>query len=90
MDSEEMKLELNNLSLEQAKLRHDWNKEKFSSCPYCGGTTGFEVFNIIRHRESMGWNGEVFSVDGDTIREGKDLKCIDCKKTVGKSLDLKK
>lgn len=66
----------------------NWNKEKYTCCPHCQGNTGFEVFNIVRHSETISWNGEVISVDGKTITAGKNLRCIDCGKSVGKQSDF--
>ncbi len=70
----------------------DWNINKFSCCPYCGGKVGFRISKIVRHYEIIGWNSEVSHVDGELIKSNKLMLCEECKKPVGyvKDLDINK
>ncbi|MFW5443193.1 MAG: hypothetical protein ACKE51_02650 [Methylococcaceae bacterium] len=61
----------------------NWNNQKFLKCPHCGGTSGFTISKVVRHSENISWKGLSFHVEGETLRQNKLMRCMDCKSSVG-------
>lgn len=70
----------------------NWNSQKFSKCPHCSGVSEFTISKVVRHSENITWEGSSIHVEGETIRQNKLMRCIDCKGCVGdfEQLDMNK
>jgi len=49
------------------------------SCPYCQGTTGYEVTQQVKRHRWHAWDGSFMEhSDGEVFYQGKTMRCRDC------------
>ena len=49
------------------------------SCPYCQGTTGYQVMQQVRRQANSTWDGTFTEYTGENVfYQGKCLRCSDC------------